>query len=233
MAVVALAISAGGASAEASVDIAAPSRASGATVARIVAPAQARDRLAAAGRTWRVGTRTVWSQQDHSLLVLDSAEHDGRTWIKLLLPFRPNGTTGWIPRDHAELSRTRYWVTVRTGARDVTVYRDGKRHRRYRAVVGTPATPTPHLLAALYERNRQPDPGAFLGPWALSLTAVSDVLEDYGGGDGRVAIHGRAGLSFADPLGSARSHGCIRIDNRGIRSMAGRLPPGTPVLLKA
>jgi lipoprotein-anchoring transpeptidase ErfK/SrfK len=41
------------------------------------------------------------------------------------------------------------------------------------------------------------------------------VLDDYGGGPGRVAIHGRAGASLLDPLGTARSHGCIRIDNAG------------------
>jgi hypothetical protein len=85
---------------------------------------------------------------------------------------------------------------------------------------------------ALYERNRQPDRRAFLGPWSLSLTAVSNVLEDYGGGPGRVAIHGRGGLSLLDPLGTARSHGCIRIDNAGIRYLARRLPLGTPVELK-
>jgi hypothetical protein len=37
-------------------------------------------------------------------------------------------------------------------------------------------------------------------------TAYSDVLEDYGGGRGRVPIHGRSGAVLADPLGSARSH---------------------------
>ena len=125
-----------------------------------------------------------------------------------------------------QLSRTRYWVTVRTRSRTVSVYRDGDRVRRFRAVVGAPATPTPRVLAALYERNRQPDPRAFLGPWSLPLTAFSDVLQDFGGGPGRVAIHGRAGASLADPLGSARSHGCIRITNRAIRSSRARSGTG-------
>jgi lipoprotein-anchoring transpeptidase ErfK/SrfK len=42
----------------------------------------------------------------------------------------------------------------------------------------------------------------------------------FGGGPGRVAIHGRDGTSLLDPLGSARSHGCIRIDNGPITWMA-------------
>jgi hypothetical protein len=104
-----------------------------------------------------------------------------------------------IPRDRVALDRTRYWVQVRTGARLVTVYRNGKRVRRFRAVVGAPGTPTPLGLAAIYERNRQPNPGGFLGPWAMPLTIMSNVLENYGGGPSRVGIHGRAPTSPPAP----------------------------------
>jgi lipoprotein-anchoring transpeptidase ErfK/SrfK len=55
------------------------------------------------------------------------------------------------------------------------------------------------------------------------------VLESYGGGPGRVAIHGRGGASLRDPLGSARSHGCVRIPNRAVAWLAERAAPGTPV----
>jgi lipoprotein-anchoring transpeptidase ErfK/SrfK len=210
-------------------EIAAPSRAHGSTVARIVAPAFARARLESPNRGWRVSTATAWSGQPQVLLVLDAATVDGRDWVKLLLANRPNGSAGWVPRDRVALDRTRYWVTVRVRARRVAVYRDGKRARHFRAVVGAPGTPTPLGLAAIYERNRQPDPNAFLGPWALPLTSLSDVLKSYGGGPGRTAIHGRAGASLQDPLGSARSHGCIRVNNDDIRWMADRIPAGTPV----
>jgi lipoprotein-anchoring transpeptidase ErfK/SrfK len=118
---------------------------------------------------------------------------------------------------------------VRLRSRHVIVYRAGHRIRRVKAVVGAPATPTPTGLAAIYERNPQADPHGFLGPWALSLTALSRVLESYGGGPGRVAIHGRDGASLSDPLGSARSHGCIRISSRAVSWMARHLPTGTPV----
>jgi lipoprotein-anchoring transpeptidase ErfK/SrfK len=210
-------------------DLPAPSRANGSTVARIVAPTFARARLASGKRGWPVSTATSWSAQPQVLLVLDAATVGGRQWVKLLLANRPNGSAGWVPRDRVALGRTRYWVTVRVRSRRVTVYRDGKRVRHFRSVVGAPRTPTPLGLAAIHERNRQPNPRAFLGPWALSLTSLSDVLSSYGGGPGRVAIHGRAGASLRDPLGSARSHGCIRVDNEDVNWMAGRLPAGTPV----
>jgi lipoprotein-anchoring transpeptidase ErfK/SrfK len=211
----------------------APSRRRGAAVARIVAPAFARARLQQRRRGWPVSPQTAWSGQPQQLLVLDATTRKGRDWVKLLLPQRPNGSAGWVPRDRVVLARTPYWVVVRTAVRQVTVYRKGKRVRRFGAVVGAPSTPTPRGLAAIYERNRQPNPGGFIGPWALPLTAHSNVLLNFGGGPGRVGIHGRAGASLGDPLGSARSHGCIRIDNHHVAWMAANLPAGTPVRLRA
>ena len=213
-------------------EVAGPSRADGSTVARIAAPTFARATLKSAKRGRRVSTATSWSGQPQVLLVLDSATVDGQDWVKLLLANRPNGSAGWVTRDRVVLSRTRYWVTVRVRSRRITVYKNGKRARSFRAVVGAPGTPTPLGLAAILERNRQPDPRAFLGPWALSLTALSNVLESFGGGPGRVAIHGRAGASLQDPLGSARSHGCVRVNNDDINWMARHVPAGTPVRIK-
>jgi lipoprotein-anchoring transpeptidase ErfK/SrfK len=209
--------------------IPAPSPSTGGTLARIVVPVEARSAPGSGRRVWHVGTATSWTAQPQVLLVLGSAEAHEREWLKVLLPIRPVGAAGWIPRDDVELSSTPYWVTVDRSARTVTVYRRGRRVRTSRAVVGKGSTPTPAGLAAIYERDPQPDPRAFLGPWALPLTALSNVLYNFGGGPGRVAIHGRAGASFRDPLGSARSHGCIRIDNGPITWMAHHLPAGTPV----
>ncbi len=76
-------------------------------------------------------------------------------------------------------------------------------------------------------------PDSFSGSWILALTAHSDVLRTFDGGDGLTAIHGRGGASLQDPLGSTRSHGCIRLRNRAIDWLVhaiGRAQlPGTPV----
>ncbi|HMJ96984.1 MAG TPA: L,D-transpeptidase [Thermoleophilaceae bacterium] len=202
-----------------------------ATIARVVAPVVARSaphRRAPA--VWSVPTATGWSGQAQALLVLRSA-HDksGRRWIKLELPIRPTERTGWIPADYATLSRSGYWIDVSTGRRLVSVYRAGRLVRRFGAVVGAPGTPTPHGLFALWEKNPQPDPHGFLGPWSLPITALSTVLESYGGGPGRVAIHGRDGTSLLTPLGTAASHGCIRVENVHVTWLAARVPRGTPV----
>ena len=179
---------------------------------------------------WRAGTTTPWAGDPTWLLVLGcTADTHGRTWLRVQLPVRPNGADGWIRADFALLARTRYEVEVSTGHATVRVFRDGVLIRRARAVIGAPATPTPHGLFAVYDPVPQPDPGRFVGPWVIHLTAHSDVLDDYGGGPGRVAIHGRAGASLRTPLGAAASHGCIRVDNAVVSWLARTVPDGSPV----
>jgi lipoprotein-anchoring transpeptidase ErfK/SrfK len=104
--------------------------------------------------------------------------------------------------------------------------------RRFRVVIGAAATPTPHGLFSIVDVWRS-NPEHFLGSYILSLSAHSNVLQEFGGGEGRVGIHGRGGASLLDPLGSARSHGCIRLTNGAVEWLvrkvgAGRLP-GIPV----
>jgi hypothetical protein len=204
-----------------------PSRRHGGWVAKVLRDTYARDRPAA-GRRRSVRT-TIAGYYAQELLVLERRTDDGRTWLKVRLPTRPNTAAGWIPADAVRLRHTDVWVQVRTRARTVDVYRAGRLVRSVRAVVGAPATPTPHGLFAVLLSAPQRDPRGFVGPWALHLTAHSDVLDDYGGGPGRVAIHGRAGDSLLDPLGSARSHGCIRVSNEPVAWLARTLRAGTPV----
>jgi hypothetical protein len=173
-----------------------------------------------------------WSGGPVSLLVLGARTGtDGELWLRVLLPVRPNGTSGWIPANAVELGTTGWRIDISTEHRTVEVFDHGTRFRTFRAVVGAPRTPTPHGLFAVYERVPLPDPNGFYGPWALHLTALSNVLTTYDGGPGRVAIHGRGGTSLRDPLGTARSHGCIRIDNSAIRFLAAHVPVGTPVVV--
>lgn len=211
--------------------ITAPSRSHGATLAGIVAATPAWSQPGGGRRVWRVGTQTLWSREPQVLLVLGSAWRAGRAWLRVLLPIRPDGTSAWIPRDNATLLSTRYWIEVNKRARLVRVYRSGVLVRSFGAVIGKPATPTPDGLAAIYERDRQANPKGFLGTWALPLTALSNVLYNFGGGPGRVAIHGRGGTSLNDPLGSARSHGCVRVDNSSVQWLAYHVPQGAPVLI--
>jgi lipoprotein-anchoring transpeptidase ErfK/SrfK len=210
-------------------EIAPPSRTHGATTAGIVVSTEARSLPGGGRRVWRVEGQTGWSAEPQVLLVLASAWRDNLEWVKVLLPIRPDGSTGWIPRNDVRLAHTSYWIAVDKRRRMVRVYRSGSLVRSFQAVIGKPATPTPTGLAAVYEVDRQPDPEGFLGTWALPLTILSHALFNFGGGPGRIAIHGRGGASLLDPLGSARSHGCIRVDDTDVGWLAATIRQGTPV----
>jgi lipoprotein-anchoring transpeptidase ErfK/SrfK len=176
-------------------------------------------------------THAQWGGGPNVLLVLDTTLYHGKTWLRVALPNRPNGSSGWIREDYVRLGTSPWRITVNRSAHLVTVYRDGRKQRSFQAVIGADATPTPRGLYAIYEKLPQANPKGFLGPWALHLTAFSDVLFNYGGGPGRVAIHGRDGTSLEDPLGSSASHGCVRVADANVIWMAKVVPLGTPVLI--
>lgn len=176
--------------------------------------------------------RWVRPLQAAALLVLTTRSRDGRCWLQVRLPSRPNLATGWVDAERVQASATPWRIEVGLRSRTVTLLRAGARVARYRAVVGAPGTPTPRGLFALVEAFPNPS-SDFLGRWVVTLTAHSDVLQHYEGGDGRVAIHGRGGDSLRDPLGSASSHGCVRLTNAAISGIVRRIGeaaiPGTPV----
>jgi lipoprotein-anchoring transpeptidase ErfK/SrfK len=157
---------------------------------------------------------------------------DGRCWLRVRLPRRPNHASGWIDAAEAGIQRTPWRIDVDRRRRTLVVYRAGVRVRSMPVVVGKPGTPTPVGLFAVTWAIRW-RPHAFLGSWVLELTAHSNVLQRYDGGDGTVAIHGRGGASLRDPLGTARSHGCVRLANAAIEWLVRRIGanrlPGTPV----
>jgi lipoprotein-anchoring transpeptidase ErfK/SrfK len=168
------------------------------------------------------GTATV-------LPVVAEATADGRPWVRVMLPGRPNGRTGWIPADRAIRTSNAWRITINLRARRAVAYRNGKAKRSFRVVVGKPSTPTPRGRFFVEEVARQPR-GAAVGPWVLALSARSNVLRQFGGGPGQIGLHGRTGLP--DPLGSAASHGCVRFADAAIRWLAGRISPGARVTIR-
>ena len=196
-------------------------------MAKIVASTNVRERPGSQRVLWRATPQTR-SGNAMWLLVTGKRTTASGDWVRVQLPVRPNGASGWVRADHVFLAQTHWRIVVSTGGRTLTLLRDGTVVKRARVVVGAPATPTPRGRFALYDTVAQRDPNGFVGSWILHLTAFSDVLDDFGGGPGRIAIHGRGGSSLRTPLGSAASHGCIRVDNALVDLLA-RLPLGTPV----
>jgi lipoprotein-anchoring transpeptidase ErfK/SrfK len=198
--------------------------------AKLFEPAETYGRLSLAG-TSRGGFPTRPSPS--WLLVLAAArDHGGRCWVQVRLPERPNDAAGWIDTQPLLLRPTAWRIDVSLAGRTLTLDHAGVARRRIGVVIGAPATPTPTGLFAIIGAWSSP-PDAFLGSWILALTAHSDALHEFDGGNGRIGIHGRGGTSLLDPLGSARSHGCVRLANAAIdwlvRTIGPTQLPGTPV----
>ncbi|MCW2949311.1 MAG: ErfK/YbiS/YcfS/YnhG family protein [Thermoleophilia bacterium] len=162
---------------------------------------------------------------------LTDARH--RTWLLVRLPGRAEGSVappalGWINATGTARSTTAWHIVVRRAARRVVVYRFGVVARSYRVVVGAPSTPTPAGSYFVEESVVMPR-GSAGEPFALATSARSSVFQEFEGGPGQIALHGTAHLAGA--LGTAASHGCVRLDSSSIRWLAGHAAAGTPVTI--
>jgi lipoprotein-anchoring transpeptidase ErfK/SrfK len=150
----------------------------------------------------------------------------GHSWLRVRLPGRPNSHAGWISARGTRATETEWRILVSLSARRVTVTRSGRAVRRFRAVVGKPSTPTPRgvffveeaLALSSYEAG---------GPYALATSARSNALQEFDGGPGQIALHGTDNLTGA--LGTAVSHGCIRLGTHAITWLSRRIGAGVPV----
>jgi lipoprotein-anchoring transpeptidase ErfK/SrfK len=148
-------------------------------------------------------------------------------WERVLLPARPNRSTGWIYLDGGGLQTaySPYQVQINLATRRLTVLDDGHDLGSWTVADGAASTPTPtgrtFLLASVAPRIPT------YSPLILPLGAHSATLTTYGGGPGTVALHG-----WPDPavFGNAVSHGCVRVPPAALRALS-RVPLGSPVTI--
>jgi lipoprotein-anchoring transpeptidase ErfK/SrfK len=152
----------------------------------------------------------------------------GVWWLEVLLPGRPNGHTGWIRQAGTVGATTNWAIVVDLAHRQVQVYRLGRRVHTFEAVVGKPSTPTPHGRFFV-EEWFQIIPGHAGGPYAIALSARSNVFQEFDGGPGQIALHGIYGIGGRP--GSAASHGCIRLDTTDMSWLGTHIHGGVPVTI--
>lgn len=149
-------------------------------------------------------------------------------WAHVLLPSRPNNSTGWVRIDDpagVELAKTPYEVDVNIAARRLVLRKDGRQVDKWTVAVGKPSSPTPRgrtfIMASIKETVTN------FSPIILPLGTHSQTFDTYGGGPGTVALHG-----WPDPsvFGHAASDGCVRVPADALRQLMS-LPLGTLVLL--
>jgi lipoprotein-anchoring transpeptidase ErfK/SrfK len=174
------------------------------------------------------GDRTVFLLDQPSGAAGASAR--ARGWLRVRLPRRPNGSTGWIKGSQVRLEPLQRRVDVDLSVRQLTMYQLDRVVRRWSVAVGQPSTPTPTGHFYITIKLKPPAISHVYGAWALGLSGFSNVLDQFGTGDGQIALHGTAN---AGSLGGAVSHGCVRMDNGAISALAESLPLGTPVTIHA
>jgi len=150
-------------------------------------------------------------------------------WIKVQLPVRPNFTHGWVRVRDVELSGLPYRIVVELCAHRLTVFKDGQVVMREVVAVGKAQYPTPtgeFYVDYIYPFSMR----SGYGPWLLSIAGFSNVLKNFAGGRGQLALHGTAARSS---LGRDASHGCVRLRPEASTALAKMVKPGTPVSIVA
>ena len=175
----------------------------------------------------RMYTITPFSYRRTVVPILESAvAASGAEWIRVPLGERPNGSSGWIPRWVTRKRPLDWTIQVDLSQRRARAFRNGRRVRTFRVVVGAKRTPTPPGRFFVVDRVKLSDSWA-RGTWALATSAFSTVHFRFAGGRGQIAMHARGSLGA--PLGTAASNGCIRFANGDIAWLVKRLPIGTPI----
>jgi lipoprotein-anchoring transpeptidase ErfK/SrfK len=146
-------------------------------------------------------------------------------WVRVLLPSKPNRSTGWLQDQDLQRASSSYLIRVHTSSRTIELFEQGKSLGEWKAGVGAKATPTPpgrtFLLGSIIDKTRS------ASPVVLPLGAHSPTLDSFGGGPGTVAIHG-----WPNPhvFGAAISAGCVRVPRTALAKLQ-QVPLGTLVLI--
>jgi lipoprotein-anchoring transpeptidase ErfK/SrfK len=167
-----------------------------------------------------LGTTTV-------LTVLEGPR-DG--WARVMLPTRPNGSAGWVRADGMSMFVVEGSLSIDLSDRSLT-YRVGDSEVLTTDVgVGSNRHPTPTGRFFVTDSVTMADPGSTWGPHALGLSARSDTITEYNGGDGIIGIHG---TNSPWSIGQASSLGCVRVANDVITMLHQMVRLGTPVEIVA
>lgn len=150
-------------------------------------------------------------------------------WVRAMLPGRPNGATGWVRAGDLDLFTVDRRVEIDLGNRSLRLYVDGQPALETDVAIGTPSNPTPAGSFFVTDAVDTGNPNGPWGPYAFGLSARSDTITEFNGGDGIIAIHG---TSNPASIGNAASLGCVRVPNEISELLYGVLEPGVPVIIR-
>jgi lipoprotein-anchoring transpeptidase ErfK/SrfK len=158
------------------------------------------------------------------VFLVEEQRQDG--WLKIQLPERPNGSTGWVRHSEMKVTQNPYRLEIELDDHKVRVFERTEVRYEGDVAIGKPETPTPTGKYFIRVLLQTPNPNSVYGPFAYGLSAHSEVLTEFNGGDGETGVHGNNDKSV---LGKSVTAGCIRMDNDEITRLSKILPLGTPV----
>lgn len=148
---------------------------------------------------------------------------NGREWIQVRLPTRPNGRKGWVRREAlGRFHVVRTQLRVRRATFRAILYRRGRPIWRSRIGVGTRARPTPAGRFYVRERIRLRPDGP-LGPLVFGTSAYS--RRPWLGG----YVIGVCGTDKPETVPGRVTPGSIRVPNEAIVRLGKLMPLGTPI----
>ncbi len=129
-------------------------------------------------------------------------------------------------------------VTVSRSGRTARLFERGELVRSYRVAVGEPKYPTPIGRFSVQTKQVDPPWNVPNSDWAGELAGTTvpggapnnPLKARWIGFNGSVGFHGTSSVSS---LGTAASHGCVRMSEGDVIDLYERVRVGTPVLVGA
>lgn len=151
-------------------------------------------------------------------------------WARIVLPWRPNGRTGWIKLDGRRTVHTAIWAVADISSRTVALKRGRHTIAVFRAAVGAPLSPTPAGRFDVTDLVPTADPSGPFGWFAFGLSGHQPNLPPGWTGGDQLAIHG---TNEPASIGTAASAGCLRVSAWALAILRQYIRLGTPVVIRS
>lgn len=179
-------------------------------------------------------TLDQWSEatfQPLTLLVVDDADVDGATWLKVMMPVQPNQSTGWVRAQDVSTTPATAEIRIFIDELELELWDNGSLVLTAPVALGAADTPTPPGVYSITDPlDSTHNTTGVYGAYALGLSGFSETLTSFDGAPPQLAIHG---TNQPELIGSYVSNGCIRMRNEDILTVVDHAGLGTPVYIFA
>jgi hypothetical protein len=193
--------------------------------------------------TVRIGIRRLHVTRARTGVAIDPAALAATLDARLGAPLGPrlvrhNARTVY-PQTNADDLRVQYRtvLTVSKAERKLRLFKDLKLRRTYPVAIGQPGYPTPEGRFRIQNKQVNPVWSVPNSPWAGELggstvaggSAANPLKARWMGIVNGVGIHG---TGDDGSIGTAASHGCIRMHVWHVKALYPRVPVGTPIVIR-